>query len=469
MRRITLLLFLALPLAAVAVWWVKFEHAPPTVEFRTAPELVGRRAAWDVVARAPGAPGLRHVEVRLLCGGTAYQLLDEAIPAASWIGSGVAERTLHVEADFVTAGLKEGPAQLQVIVETHAWRISGVPRYVTERPVTLDLTAPLVELLSTQHNVRLGGAAVAVFRVAPDAVRAGVAVERYFFPATRGYFADPAVVVAVFAVPQDLTPAARVQIEASDAVGNATTVALPCRIRDRRFPERPLQIDDQFLQRKVPELLGVNGLAAHADLVQGYLFINGDFRRQTEQRLRELTATSAPAPLWDGAFRRQSNAAPMSAFADRRLYLYRGETIDRQTHLGYDLASLEGAPVEAAQNGVVVFAGNLGIYGNTVILDHGLGVFSLYGHLRAIAVQPGQHVRTGQGLGNTGETGLAGGDHLHFSIMLYGIHVDPVEWWDPKWLRDHVGAKLAMLPAARSAPAPGNGDGRESGPAPAGG
>jgi murein DD-endopeptidase MepM/ murein hydrolase activator NlpD len=90
----------------------------------------------------------------------------------------------------------------------------------------------------------------------------------------------------------------------------------------------------------------------------------------------------------------------------------------------------------------------LGIYGNTVVIDHGLGVASLYGHLSTFAVKAGDRVKAGQSVGQTGETGLAGGDHLHFSIMVHGTHVDPVEWWDPKWLKDHVTEPLAMFPAS---------------------
>jgi murein DD-endopeptidase MepM/ murein hydrolase activator NlpD len=217
-------------------------------------------------------------------------------------------------------------------------------------------------------------------------------------------------------------------------------------IKPRKFADRSLAIDDNFLARKVPDLQRDNNLPQAAEFVQGYLAINGDLRRQNEVRIREITATSAREPQWDGVFRRQSNAAPLSAFADRRSYTYNGQVIDHQTHLGYDLASLKASPVEAAQAGTVVFADNLGIYGNTVILDHGLGIFSLYGHLSALAVRSGERVKAGQSLGQTGETGLAGGDHLHFSIMLHGVHVDPVEWWDAHWLRDHVTPKLAMFP-----------------------
>src|SRR5262249_21136466 len=116
------------------------------------------------------------------------------------------------------------------------------------------------------------------------------------------------------------------------------------------------------------------------------------------------------------------------------------------THLGFDLASLRGSTVPAGNTGRVVFAGPLGIYGNTVILDHGLGLFSLYGHLSGITVAPDARVAPGGPIRNTGDTGLAGGDHLHFSIMIHGVHVDPVEWWDAHWIHDHVEARLAAFP-----------------------
>ena len=157
---------------------------------------------------------------------------------------------------------------------------------------------------------------------------------------------------------------------------------------------------------------------------------------------------SLPAPRWEGAFLRLPNSAPLSSFADRRTYVHDGDTIDRQTHLGFDLASLRGSPVPAANAGKVVFGGPLGIYGNTVVIDHGLGVFSLYGHLSEVGVKPGDEVGRGDPVGKTGDTGLAAGDHLHFSVMIHGVHVDPVEWWDAHWIHDHVEERLAEFPRA---------------------
>jgi murein DD-endopeptidase MepM/ murein hydrolase activator NlpD len=434
-----------------AAWWFKLEPGPPTVEFENVKDVVGRTAAWDVVVRAKGRPGLHSIAVRLRSGDGSFPLYSEELPAD---GPRETERRVHIDADLAAAGVPQGPAQLEVAADTRAWHLLGGTREAREtRNVTVDTIPPRVDLITTQHNMRLGGTALALFRLSPDATDAGIAVGDYYFPALRGYFADPNVALALFAVPQNLNAGARPVVRAVDAAGNVQEVALPVLIKDHKFPERQLQLDDAFLQRKVPEILTAVHKPVPTDLKEGYLTVNRDVRRESEERLRALTAHSADHPLWTGVFHRQSNAAPMSAFADRRSYIYKGDVIDRQTHLGYDLASLKSAPVESAQDGVVVFADYLGIYGNAVVVDHGLGIFSLYGHLSSIAVQPGQQVKAGETLGQTGDTGLAGGDHLHFSVMLDGIHVDPVEWWDPLWLRDHVTAELTSLPRAQP-PAP---------------
>ena len=451
--RVAVAILGVLLVAAGTVAWFKIEHQAPRVALSVPVDAIGRSTPIDLVVHA-GAPGLRAVTVTLQTANGPVNLASEPFPKSGLFGSGITEKRFHVVADVVGLKVPEGAATLEVLVETHAWRFGRAPRTPQlVQPVSVDLTPPRLDLLTTQHNARLGGVELVVFRQAPDTVRSGVAVDRYFFPSVTGYFTDPTVALAFFAIPQDLTAAVRPQLVASDGAGNERQVALPVTIKPRKFADRSLAVDDDFLARKVPEIQHDNKLPPAADFVQGYLAINGDLRRQNEARIREVTAASARAPQWTGVFHRQSNAAPLSAFADRRAYTYNGEVIDHQTHLGYDLASLKASPVEAAQAGTVVFAENLGIYGNTVILDHGLGIFSLYGHLSAVAVRPGERVTVGQTLGQTGQTGLAAGDHLHFSILLSGVHVDPVEWWDAHWLRDHVTSKLTMFPRPAGAAA----------------
>ena len=146
--------------------------------------------------------------------------------------------------------------------------------------------------------------------------------------------------------------------------------------------------------------------------------------------------------LWKGAFIQLSNSKVEANFADHRTYTYNGEVISTSYHLGYDLSVTKRYPVEAANSGSVAFVGDLGIYGSTVILDHGLGVFTLYSHLSSFEVKVGDTVQQRQVVGKTGETGLAAGDHLHYGVYLNGIAVLPVEWWDPKWITDNIAPKL---------------------------
>ena len=176
--------------------------------------------------------------------------------------------------------------------------------------------------------------------------------------------------------------------------------------------------------------------------LETFLEINRTLRTLNNQRIAELTQQSEPRLLWTEPFAQLSNSQVESIFADHRTYLYEGKECDQQTHLGFDLASLALSPVEASNSGTVVFADFLGIYGNTVIVDHGLGLFSLYGHLSSLGVEVGQTVARRETLGQTGQTGLAGGDHLHFSMLLQGHQINPIEWWDEDWVRKHVLVKI---------------------------
>jgi murein DD-endopeptidase MepM/ murein hydrolase activator NlpD len=172
------------------------------------------------------------------------------------------------------------------------------------------------------------------------------------------------------------------------------------------------------------------------------LKVNRDIRRENDAKIREVCQKSEDRMLWSEAFHQLTNSKVEANFADHRTYVYRGEEIDQAYHLGFDLAVTKNYPVEAANNGTVAFTGDLGIYGNTVILDHGYGLFTLYSHMSSIGVETGKSVKRKEPLGKTGQTGLATGDHLHYTTLIYGVPVLPLEWWDSKWVKENVFAKL---------------------------
>jgi len=245
----------------------------------------------------------------------------------------------------------------------------------------------------------------------------------------------------------DQTVAERINAYARDSAGNEALVPLEHQPFVKKFVQSKIPIDQKFLDRVVPAIASNTpdlkvDTGSPEGLLKGFLEINGNLRKKNGDYIASLAQKSQPRMLWTEAFAQMGNSQVESRFADRRTYFFDNKEIDKQVHLGFDLASVQQAPVHASNAGVVVHADFLGIYGNCVIVDHGLGVQSLYAHLSSIGVKVGDSVTKGQELGRTGSTGLAGGDHLHFTMLVQGVPVNPVEWWDGHWLQDRVNRKI---------------------------
>jgi murein DD-endopeptidase MepM/ murein hydrolase activator NlpD len=297
-----------------------------------------------------------------------------------------------------------------------------------------------------------------VYRVSPSDVESEVRVGDVTYPGFPGKGAglsDPELKVAFFALLYDQAPDTPMEIVAHDIAGNEARAQFEHRVFPKKFRNSTIPLDDKFLSRVVPAILQSSPdlKVSASDLLPAFLKINNDLRRMNNDTIAALAKNTAPAILWEGAFQPLGNAQVESSFADFRTYLYGGKEVDRQVHLGFDLAKTANAPVAAANHGTVLVARELGIYGNTVILDHGMGVQSVYGHLSSFGVKDGDAVKKGQTLGASGQTGLAGGDHLHFSMMVNGRFVNATEWWDAHWIEDRVTRKLrdAGLPAEAAA------------------
>ena len=266
--------------------------------------------------------------------------------------------------------------------------------------------------------------------------------------------ADAGLKVAFFALLHDQDLNAPVSVVARDAAGNEATARVDVKVFPKPFRKSRIDVDDAFLGKVVPPILAATPslkVADPANLLESYLTINRDLRKENARTIVALAEQSAPDRLWQGPFKQLLNSAVQSSFADQRTYVYQGRDVDQQVHLGFDLASTAHAPVHASNAGRIVFADFLGIYGNCVIVDHGLGLQSLYAHLSSIGVKVGDTVTQGQELGRSGTTGLAGGDHLHFTMLLGGRAITPVDWWSEQWVQDRV---LRKLREASTGPAP---------------
>ncbi len=332
-------------------------------------------------------------------------------------------------------GFKEGPVELTIVVRTYSLlSYIGRGKVSLVRKLTLDMTPPRITVNQGVHNVNQGGAGVVSFSVSKPLLRVGVAVGAYFFPA---YLQKNGDYFCFFAMPHEMQPANfKPRIVARDPAGNEATQSLYIYAVPKRFKFDKLNIPDSFLNDKMSQYSAL--YPEETSPLEIYKRVNNELRKQNESTLLRVGQDTSPTALWAGPFLRLPNAAGRAGFGDQRDYYYNGAKIDHQTHLGVDLASVANAPVPAANDGKVVFAEFFGIYGNCVIIDHGLGLQSLYSHLDSMEVAVGAEVKRGQVIGKTGTTGLAGGDHLHFGILISGVQVSPMEWWDEHWISDNI-------------------------------
>jgi murein DD-endopeptidase MepM/ murein hydrolase activator NlpD len=348
------------------------------------------------------------------------------------------------------AGMVNGPATLIVEASRKTLYDLRTVYSTARRPLTVRLDPPRVAVVSLHHFVNYGGAEFVVMRATPEDVEAGIQVgdARYpVYPGSAVGLTDPALRVGFFAWRHDQDAKTRITAYARDAAGNQVTAPVEHKPFPKRFLDSKIPIDQRFLDRVVPAIASNTpdlkiDAGSTEGLLKGFLEINGNLRKKNNDTIAALAAKTQPKMLWADAFAPMGNAQVESRFADRRTYFIDGKEIDRQVHLGFDLASLQQAPIHASNAGVVVFADYLGIYGNCVIIDHGLGVQTLYAHLSTMTVKAGETVTKGHEIGRTGATGLAGGDHLHFTVLLQGTPVNPVEWWDGHWMEDRVFRKV---------------------------
>lgn len=407
--------------------------ATPLVDLPSAVTTIGQNTPFTV--HVTGRHGVRKVEALLEQNGSRYLVWEMTQPSRA------TDSTWNFTAGAkTTPQLKDGKAQL-VIEATSYDLLRRTGRF--ERELNVVTRPPMVSADSDTHYLYLGMADLATFNVSGSWTEAGVRVGDQKFRAwpmpggKPGYFS---LFAFAWNMPSDTIPL----VYAANGAGNdvTTTIAFEFPKKEQpRYTLHTLQLDDRFIQKVVGEL-DPNG---SGDMIARFVKINNDMRRENNKTLSDLRFKTADHFLWSKPFIRQPGASTEATFADNRSYMYQGKKIDQQTHLGYDLAVTQHVGVQASNDGRVVYAAPLGIYGNCIVVDHGYGLQTIYGHLSRIDVHEGDTVKQGQVMGLSGMTGMAGGDHIHFSMQLDGVQIDPKNWWDAHWIKDHI-VKRVELP-----------------------
>ncbi len=454
--RFLLAVLLLLLLAAGGAYVVAGRAGGPSIDIAKPDKFVGMSTPLEV---AIGAPAANLKTIKIVFEQNGKQTTLYAMENGQAAGEGVkldGPDKVHITRTIgkkTVPDLQTGTARILVTASRPVLRGLRTLESTNSRDVKVRLERPQVSIVSSKHYINLGGSEMAVYRATPSDVTSGVLVGDIEYP---GYPAsgastvegakldDPALRIAFFALRYDQDLKTPIRLFARDEAGNTGRADFDYTTFPKPFKNSRIPLDDKFIDRVVPAILaGTTEVAPEGDSLAKFLVINGDLRRKNAEKIASFAKESAPRILWRGAvFHPFTNNAVESAFADRRTYVYHGKDVDQQTHLGFDLASFTGMKITAANGGKVVFADELGIYGNCVILDHGMGVQSLYGHLSSLAVKAGDVVEKEQELGRSGMTGLAGGDHLHFTMLVNGHMVNPVEWWDQHWIQDRILRKI---------------------------
>lgn len=441
------ILWLAGLVGIVFLAMASFKTGPaPSIVIEPEFQGIGRATPVTVIFEEPRR-GLGELRFELVQGDRVELLAEKShTPRPPWSlwGAKTGKEVFEVVVGSETVeGLVAGEAVLRASARpAGAWLRRPEP-VVEEIELPVRLSPPVLEVVSIRHYLAPGGSGTIVYRAGSSSVRDGVETGGRWFPGFDLPGGQPGDRFALFGVPFDLENPSGIILVAEDEVGNRATTQFVDRIFERAFETDTIRISDAFMQKVVPPIMDRTAdLPDQGGLLENYLHINGELRRRNAATIDQLAAASRQEFLWNKVFEPMPNTAVMSSFADRRTYVYEEREVDHQDHLGYDLASVRRAEIPSANSGVVALARFFGIYGNAVVVDHGFGLMSLYGHLSTIEVSEGQPVERGEVLGRSGETGLAGGDHLHFTMLVGGLPVDPVEWWDGAWIRDRVAAKL---------------------------
>ena len=433
-----LLILLAVAAAIIAL----LRGGPPQIALQQPPRALGMHTPLTV--KVSDSMGIRDVKAYLQQNGRSFDL-TEAKPLSKsrwWLApKGGRDLTLDLKAGRADVpGLQDGKVEL--VVEATAANMRG-SKATLRQSFEVRSAPPTISALTTQHYVNQGGADMVVYTVSQGATESGVEVAGKFFAGFQMPNAPAGTMFSIFAFPYDAPADSQFALIARDDAGNEARQPFPVHTFPKSFPARPMPINDDFIARVVmPIIQHTPSISDQHDPLKNFLLVNRDLRHEQTKQLAEMGAKTEHAFLWHGPFTRLP-AATEASFADHRFYVYNGQKVDDEFHLGIDLAGTQHMPIQAANSGRVVMAQYFGIYGNAVLIDHGFGLMSLYGHMNDFAVKPGDTVKQGDLLGHSDTTGLAAGDHLHFSILLDGQQVNPKEWWDPHWLHDRIEAKIA--------------------------
>lgn len=328
------------------------------------------------------------------------------------------------------------------VVDNSNWNFFNGNQTVKEFDLIIDRTRPVANVIRNSYNIRKGGSAAVVVEVKDKNLHDFYISfnNKYRFELipyiNDGYYA------AIIAWPVEVEEFERVNLIAVDKAKNVTISKVPLYIKDLKIKKDNINISENFINKVSVPVLQESDLDVPSSNSEIFVKQNRKLRQANVDKIKEVSLEKMSKQRVDNfdlkVFKRLRNSKTFAGFAEKREYYYDNQKIDEAWHLGMDWASIKHAPITISNSGNVIFSDFLGIYGNTLIVDHGWGIQSLYAHTSRFLAKENDSLKAGDKIAYTGSTGAVFGDHLHFGVLVQGIEVNPIEWMDRNWIKTRI-------------------------------
>lgn len=423
-----------------AAFFIFFEGDKPTLSLENTPDYFNKNGVIELSASDFGS-GFKTVTVMATQNGNTVDLFKKEFQRSGYNNPvGPLGFTESIHFDPKTSGFKDGKLEiLATATDFSARNLLAGNRSVTKKTVTIDSKPPKISLIHTEMYITPGSTGIVIYKIDDPRATHGVNFNNHF---AKGFPVSTMenTYISYFGLPHNTETLDNLYVVAEDQAGNQVSMPFQTHFKIPAKKRDKINISDGFLNKKIPEFEQSNPEMS-GGLIDKFLIANNKMRKANNEKIAKLCASPSPNRMWKGKFYRMPGS-PKAGYAEYRSYYYKNTIIDKQVHLGVDIASTRHANVKAANHGTVIFSGYIGIYGNMILIDHGQGVFSLYSHLSQLDAVANTDVKKGDIIGLTGKSGMAGGDHLHFSMLIHGIFVTPKEWFDAKWIEDTIDGPL---------------------------
>ena len=350
--------------------------------------------------------------------------------------------TLEVEPPRSAYAMKDKKVKIIVeAIDVSKWNFFNGNMIVKEFVVEIDKKRPQLNTITNSYKITKGGSAIVIFKAGDENLK-DLYIQTNFgkkFKVEPFYKEGYYISLLAWPIRED---SFRATVVATDYAGNISKSYIPLYLKQKNYRVSKINLSDRFLKGKIAELAGeFTQTQGVDDLLEQFKIINEDVRAKNEDLIHKITSEVSDEMISNFKIKKMyplRNAQVVASFGDHRKYYYDGEYISESYHMGLDLASNAMAAIKPQNGGKVVFADFNGLYGNMPIINHGLGLYTLYGHCSSLVVNSGDEVTRGETIAHTGKSGYAMGDHLHFGVLVQGIEVRPAEWMDKTWIKLNI-------------------------------